>query len=72
MRDEKGDALDVTEIVVRYLRTLPNMTANPGGHRINLLKPLPLPLFNNPEIQPLGGAVLQGSAHETEKIAHKE
>ena len=72
VRDEKGDALDVTEIVVRYLKTLPNMTANPGGHRISLLKPLPLPLFNNPEIQPLGGAVLQGSAHETEKIAHKE
>ncbi len=54
--DELGNPLDVTEIVVRYLKTLPNMTANPQGHRINLLKPLPVPAFANPEIQPLRGA----------------
>ena len=53
--DELGNPLDVTEIVARYLKTLPNMTANPTGHRINLLKPLPAPAFNNPEIQPLRG-----------------
>ena len=54
--DESGNPLDVTEVVVRYLKTLPNMTANPQGHRINLLKALPVPAFSNPEIQPLRGA----------------
>jgi sulfur-oxidizing protein SoxB len=57
VKDEQGNPLDISEIVVRYLKTLPNMTANPEGHRINLLKPLPLPIFDNPEIQPLGGAL---------------
>ena len=53
--DEIGNQLDVTEVVVRYLASLPNRTANPQGHRINLLKPLPPPAFGNPEIQPLRG-----------------
>ncbi len=53
--DELGNPLDVTEVVVRYLKTLPNMTANPQGNRINLLRPLPIPAFFNPEIQPLRG-----------------
>ena len=55
--DEKGKPLDVSEIVVRYLKTLPKMTANPQGHRINLLYPLPAPAFDNPEIQPLKGVI---------------
>ena len=53
--DEIGNQLDVTEVVVRYLASLPNRTANPQGHRINLLKPLPPPAFSNPEMQPLRG-----------------
>ena len=57
MKDEKGNPLDISEIVVRYLKTLPNMTANPTGHRINLLYPLPAPTFDNPEIQPLKGVI---------------
>ena len=57
VKDEQGNPLDISEIVVRYLKTLPNMTADPKGHRINLLEPLPPPVFNNPEIQPLGGAL---------------
>jgi sulfur-oxidizing protein SoxB len=57
VKDEKGAPLDVSEIVVRYLKTLPEMTANPEGHRINLLYPLPTPAFDNPEIQPLKGVI---------------
>ena len=57
VKDEKGNPLDVSEIVVRYLKTLPNMTANPSGHRINLRYPLPYPAFGNPEIQPLKGVI---------------
>ena len=57
VKDEKGNPLDISEIVVRYLKTLPNMTANPTGHRINLLYPLPAPTFDNPEIQPLKGVI---------------
>ena len=53
--DEAGNQLDVTEVVVRYLASLPDRTANPQGHRINLLKPLPPPAFANPEVQPLRG-----------------
>jgi len=37
VKDEQGKPLDVSEIVVRYWKTLPKMTANPTGHRINLL-----------------------------------
>ncbi len=57
VKDEKGNPLDVSEIVVRYLKTLPKMTANPTGRRINLLYPLPVPAFYNPEIQPLKGVI---------------
>jgi sulfur-oxidizing protein SoxB len=63
VKDEQGNPLDVSEIVVRYLKTLPNMTANPQGHRINLLKPLPTTAFNNPELQPLKGVVASGVTH---------
>ena len=45
VKDEKGNPLDVSEIVVLYLKTLPNMTANPQGHRINLRYPLPAIAF---------------------------
>jgi 2',3'-cyclic-nucleotide 2'-phosphodiesterase (5'-nucleotidase family) len=57
VKNEKGNPLDVSEIVVRYLKTLPNMTANPQGHRINLRYPLPAIAFENPEIQPLKGVI---------------
>ena len=53
--DEFNNPLDVTEVVVRYLKSLPNMTANPQSGRIKLLKPLPVPAFANKEIQPLRG-----------------
>jgi hypothetical protein len=57
VKDENGNPLDVSEIVVRYLKTLPEMTANPQRYRINLLYPLPAPAFENPEIQPLKGVI---------------
>lgn len=55
LKDENGNALDVAEIVVRYLQLLPSHTANPQLHRINLLKPLPAPLYGFDVIQPLQG-----------------
>ena len=56
MRGASGEVLDGTDIVVRYLESLPDKTADPKLHRVHLLKPLPKPLFGFPEIQPLHGA----------------
>jgi 2',3'-cyclic-nucleotide 2'-phosphodiesterase (5'-nucleotidase family) len=56
LRGESGEILDGTDIVVRYLESLPNQTADPLLHRIHLLRPLPRPLFGFPEVQPLHGA----------------
>ncbi len=56
LKGESGEILDGTDVVVRYLESLPNKTADPQLHRIHLLKPLPKPLFGFPEIQPLHGA----------------
>lgn len=58
VKDENGNYLDATEIVVRYLESLPNRTANPELHRINILRPLPAPIYGNNELQPLQGAAL--------------
>ncbi len=56
VRGEGGEILDGTEVVVRYLESLPGKTADPKLNRIKLLKPLPKPVFGFPEIQPLHGA----------------
>ena len=56
LKDDDGSPLDATEVVVRYLATLPERTANPTLHRTTLLRPLPAPKFGNREIQPLRGA----------------
>lgn len=56
VRGENGEILDGADIVARYLESLPNKTVDPKLHRINLLKPLPKPVFGSPEIQPLRGA----------------
>lgn len=53
--DETGQAVDATEVVVRYLASLPGQMANPTLNRIRLVKPLPAPRHGNPEIQPLAG-----------------
>lgn len=57
LRDEKGNVLDGVEVVVRYLQSLPDQTADPKPNRIRLVKPLPKPQYGNPEVQPLRGAV---------------
>jgi len=54
--DASGKPLDSTEIVVKYLATLPGNLADPMLNRINLLKPLPMPQYGFPVIQPLSGA----------------
>lgn len=57
--DDSGQPLDGTEVVARYLASLAEQTANPAGPRIRLARPLPRPVFGNPEIQPLRGCPLQ-------------
>jgi len=56
VRGESGEILDATDIVARYLASLPEKSADPQLHRIRLLKPLPKPLYGFPELQPLHGA----------------
>lgn len=55
VKDEKGMPLDGVEIVVRYLQSLPNKTANPELNRIKLLKPLSPASTASPEVQPWHG-----------------
>jgi sulfur-oxidizing protein SoxB len=54
-KDGDGTPLDGVEVVARYLATLPGKRANPGPARFTLVRPLPLPAFGSPEIQPLQG-----------------
>ena len=56
VRGETGEILDATDVVARYLQSLPEQTADPQLHRVRLLRPLPKPLYGFPEMQPLGGA----------------
>lgn len=60
LKDETGNELDGTEVVVRYLQKLPNRTANPELNRIRLLKPLPKPISDSPEVQPWRGVAAPG------------
>jgi sulfur-oxidizing protein SoxB len=56
VRGETGEILDATDVVARYLESLPDKTADPQLHRIRLLRPLPKSLYGFPEMQPLRGA----------------
>jgi hypothetical protein len=68
--DGNGHDLDGTEVVARYLTSLcqDKLSCQDGLgkvtpdqlvlNRIHLLAPLPPPVFGNPEIQPLRGAIL--------------
>ncbi len=56
LKDADGKAMDGTEVVVQYLRSLPDQTADPVLNRIRLLAPLPAAKFGFPEVQPLRGA----------------
>lgn len=55
LRDINNNPLDGTEIVVKYLQTLPNQTANPVLNRIQLASPLPAARYPFSEVQPLRG-----------------
>lgn len=48
--------MDGTEVVVQYLESLPERTADTQLNRIRLLAPLPAAKFGFPEVQPLRGA----------------
>lgn len=52
LTDEKGNPLDGVEVVVRYLQSLPEKTANPELNRIKLLVPLTPSRIGSPLIQP--------------------
>ena len=56
LKDERGQALDGVEVVVRYLNSLAKQTANPELNRIRLKRPLPKPISESPEVQPWRGA----------------
>jgi sulfur-oxidizing protein SoxB len=55
--DAKGKPADGVEVVVQYLQSLPNRTANTQLNRITLVQPLPKSTFGMPEMQPWRGAV---------------
>lgn len=52
VKGPNGETLDGTTVVSNYLRT---SIADPELNRVNLLVPLPAPVYGNPEIQPLLG-----------------
>jgi len=56
LKEADGAPLDATEVIVKYLASLPNQLADPVLDRINVLTKLPAPVFKNREIQPLRGA----------------
>jgi len=56
LKDDKGQPLDGVEVVVRYLNSLPDRTANPALNRITLKRPLPRAISASPEVQPWRGA----------------
>ncbi|MBI3452153.1 MAG: 5'-nucleotidase C-terminal domain-containing protein, partial [Rhodospirillales bacterium] len=55
VKDSDGGALDGTEVVARYLQSLPDRTANTALNRNKLLTPLPGKTFGFGEVQPLRG-----------------
>lgn len=56
LKDKEGKPMDGTEVVVQYLESLPERTADTQLNRIRLLAPLPAAKFGFPEVQPLRGA----------------
>ncbi|HLQ25498.1 MAG TPA: 5'-nucleotidase C-terminal domain-containing protein [Acidiferrobacterales bacterium] len=58
LKDTDGSPLDGTEVVVRYLASLPGRTVDTQLNRIRLLQPLPIAPAGFKVIQPLRGATL--------------
>jgi 2',3'-cyclic-nucleotide 2'-phosphodiesterase (5'-nucleotidase family) len=55
LKDDNGEPMDGTEVVVKYLQSLGGAAANPTPNRITLLRSLPAENFGFPEVQPLRG-----------------
>lgn len=53
IKGPSGEKLDITQVVANYVKNVG--TIYPEIHRVNLLYPLPPPVYGNPEIQPLNG-----------------
>lgn len=56
IKDANGNAMDGVDIVIEYLNTLPNKTANTVLNRTTIKEPLPANLTGNKEVQPWSGA----------------
>ena len=57
VKDRDGTILDATDVVARYLESLPGKTVTRAGlqlDRIRLLNPLPAAVHGVREVQPLG------------------
>lgn len=56
IKDTNGVAMDGVDVVIEYLQSLPNLTANPVLNRTTLKEPLPAALTGSSEVQPWSGA----------------
>ncbi len=65
LKDDDGSPLDGTEVVARYLASLPGQTVDTQLNRIRLLQPLPPPPAGFKVIQPLRGATFNPAPIET-------
>lgn len=54
IKDANGQVMDGVEVVVEYLQSLPNMTANPVLNRTTIMEPLPAAITSNKEVQSWG------------------
>ena len=56
IKDSNGVAMDGVDVVIEYLQSLPNMTADPVLNRTTIKEPLPAALTGSAEVQPWSGA----------------
>lgn len=56
IKDANGNVMDGVDVVIEYLNSLPNNTANTVLNRTTIMEPLPANMTGNPEVQPWTGA----------------
>lgn len=56
IKDANGNAMDGVEVVVEYLKSQPNLTANPVLNRTTIMEAMPAATTGNKEVQPWSGA----------------
>ena len=56
IKDSTGAVMDGVDVVIEYLQSLPNMTADPVLNRTTIKEPLPAALTGSKEVQPWSGA----------------